>query len=328
MNNKIIILLGPTATGKTAFGVKLAAKLNASIISADSRQIYIGLDIGTGKDISEYTLPNGIMIPHYLIDILPPDAPYSLAQFLHDASDAVRDIRIQKKQPLFVGGTALYLHGLVSQYQLAPGAPIPAERERLRKLSNQQLCEELLTINPDSKVPLREPDNRTRLIRAIEVAQSAGMPPTEMETPFPESDFLILGLYRTRHDIRERIRIRLEQRIHNGMIDEAVRMHDAGMSWERMDFLGLEYRYLALYLQGKLSLEEMTEQLYAKICQFAKRQDSWFRRFERDGHTIYWVKPNELDKALSLCNDFLANRTLPIPTFRLDEIKYPVKPGA
>ena len=138
----------------------------------------------------------------------------------------------------------------------------------------------------------------------------------------------MLGLYRPRSETRARILQRLDERLAHGMIEEAERLHAEGMSWEKMEFLGLEYRYLARYLQGQLTLEEMHDQLYAKICQFAKRQDSWFRKFENDGCPIHWLRPDQLDDAERLCRDFLAGRPLPAPEFRLADCKYPVHPEA
>ena len=326
--HRIIILLGPTACGKTSFGVALAQRLHAAVLSADSRQIYRGLDIGTGKDLAEYAPPGQQPVPYKLIDILPPDAEYSLAEFLRDAANAVNEVERDGYVPLFVGGTALYLHGMIFSYRLAPGAPVPDYREYLRSLDTPSLRRLLLELDPESVVPANEPDNRIRLIRAIALAGAAndGVPPNELERPFPESEFLVLGLYRTRTETRRRILERLDSRLDSGMIEEAARLHDEGMSWEKMEFLGLEYRYLARYLQGQLTREEMHDQLYAKICQFAKRQDSWFRKFEHDGCPIHWVRPDELDRAEGLCRDFLAGRPLPDPGFRLSDCKYPVHP--
>ena len=328
--HRIIVLLGPTACGKTSFGVALAARLHAAILSADSRQIYRGLDIGTGKDLAEYAPPGQPPVPYKLIDILPPDAEYSLAEYLRDAAAAVNEVEADGRVPLFVGGTALYLHGMIFSYRLAPGAPLPEFRARLRELDTASLRALLLELDPSSPVPANEPDNRIRLIRAIELdrAANAHEPPNDLERPFPASDFLVLGLYRPRSETRARILRRLDERLASGMIEEAERLHAEGMSWEKMDFLGLEYRYLARYLQGKLAREEMRDQLYAKICQFAKRQDSWFRKFENDGCPIHWLEPGQIDDAERLCRDFLAGRPLPAPGFRLSECRYPVHPGA
>ncbi len=330
--HKIIILLGPTACGKTSFAVQIANRIHAAILSADSRQIYQGLDIGTGKDLADYTLSDGTKIPYYLIDIVQPNEEYSLAHYIKDASNALMEVEKTGYIPLFVGGTALYLHAIVSNYHLKHGAPCNKLREKLRVMSSGELCAELLRLEPGSVIPLREPDNRTRLIRAIELAMSAQEPPSaqdvdtcnELEIPFPESDFLILGLYRTRQENRGRILERLNDRLNHGMLEEIKQLHQNGMSWERMDFLGLEYRYLSRYLRNEITFDEMKEQLYAKICQFSKRQDSWFRHFEKDGFPIHWLKPDEIDKAVSLCDAFLADKEIPVPTFKLSECKYPI----
>jgi len=326
--HRIIVLLGPTACGKTSFGVALARRLHAAVLSADSRQIYRGLDIGTGKDLADYAPPGEPPVPYKLIDILPPDAEYSLAEFLRDAAEAVRESERDGYVPLFVGGTALYLHGMIFAYRLAPGAPTPEYREYLRSLDTPSLRRLLLELDPESVVPENEPDNRIRLIRAVELARAAkaGDQPNELERPFPRSEFLVLGLYRTRSETRRRILERLDSRLASGMIEEAAKLHEDGMSWEKMEFLGLEYRYLARYLQGQITKDEMHDQLYAKICQFAKRQDSWFRKFEHDGCPVQWVRPDELDRAERLCRDFLAGRPVPPPDFRLSDCKYPVHP--
>ena len=326
--HRIIILLGPTACGKTSFGVALAARIHAAVLSADSRQIYRGLDIGTGKDLAEYAPPGQPAVPYKLIDILPPDAEYSLAEYLRDAAAAVKETEESGRVPLFVGGTALYLHGMVFSYHLAPGAPVPEFRAYLRSLDTAALRRLLLELDPASTVPANEPDNRIRLIRAIELARAANANelPNDLERPFPPSDFLVLGLYRQRSETRARILQRLDERLANGMVEEAERLHAEGMSWEKMEFLGLEYRYLARFLRGQLTMEEMHDQLYAKICQFAKRQDSWFRKFENDGCPIHWLRPDRLGYAESLCRDFLAGRSLPAPDFRLADCKYPVHP--
>ncbi len=326
--HRIIILLGPTACGKTSFGVALAARIHAAVLSADSRQIYRGLDIGTGKDLAEYAPPGQPAVPYKLIDILQPDAEYSLAEYLRDAAAAVKEIEADGRVPLFVGGTALYLHGMVFSYHLAPGAPVPEFRAYLRSLDTDALRRLLLELNPASVVPANEPDNRIRLIRAIELARAANENalPNDLERPFPPSVFLVLGLYRPRSETRARILQRLDERLAHGMVEEAERLHAEGMSWEKMEFLGLEYRYLARYLQGQLTMEEMHDQLYAKICQFAKRQDSWFRKFENDGCPIHWLRPDRLDDAERRCRDFLAGRPLPAPDFRLADCKYPVHP--
>ena len=171
MAQKIIMVLGPTASGKTKFGVNLAANINGEIIGADSRQVYRGLDIGSGKDLAEYTLPDGRNVPYHLIDIREPGEEYSLADFLTDADRAINDIASRGKVPCIVGGTALYLHGLLSAYQLQGGAPDMTARNELRQLTNAQLRDTLRALDENNPILTKEPENRIRLIRAIELAR-------------------------------------------------------------------------------------------------------------------------------------------------------------
>lgn len=322
---KNILLLGPTASGKTAFAVRLAEKLDAEIISVDSRQVYRGLDIGSGKDISEYTLPGGKRIPYHLIDIVNPEDCYSLADFLGDTKEALSSIRERGKVPFFAGGTALFIHALLSQYELYGGTPDPEERERLRNTPLPELRKILAELDPSSETLSRESENHYRIIRKIELARaSAGTPKNEKEKPLEGLDFLILGLYRERNDIRKRIEMRLDTRLtRENMLEEARYLHEEqGVSWERLESFGLEYRQMALHLQGKISYDEMRDVLLAKIRQFAKRQDSWFRKLERDGFDIHWHRPEEFEKALTLCEDYLNDKTIPEPSFRLSETYY------
>lgn len=324
-NKKCIILLGPTASGKTAFGVKLAERIQGEIISVDSRQVYRGLDLGSGKDLEEYTLPSGKTIPSHLLDIADPAVQdYSLADFLQDSNTAVEQILQRQSVPLFVGGTALYLHALLQAYELHGGEPDSEERNHLNSLSLSRLHQELKALNPESAVLKNEASNRYRLIRQIEMERHKIVPrPQKSYTPDPTRSYLILGLYRPRTEIHQKIRQRLERRFRENMLQEASYLHDqCGVSWEKLESFGLEYRQMALYLQQKISFDEMQETLLCKIRQFAKRQDSWFRKMERDGFPIHWVSPSELDKAEELCRLFLNDGEIPPPTFRLSEKFY------
>ena len=321
---KIAVVTGPTATGKTTFAVRLAAELDGEIISADSRQVYRGLDIGSGKDIGEYTLPSGRSIPVHLIDKVEPDYPYNLAEFMRDCHAAVASVHERGRLPVICGGTALYLDSILRSYTLQGGAPDPAGRRAKRELPTEELRHLLAEREPGSEILKREPDNRIRLIRRLEqleedpdhaLLRSAN----ELH---PEYDFLVLGTLRTRAELHRRIEQRLDARLANGMLDEAVRLHEQGVSWERLEFFGLEYRYMALHLQGKLTFQEMRDQLLIKIRQFAKRQDSWFRNMERNGIPIYWFSPDNFEAALSLTRQFLAGQPLPGPEFRLSETFY------
>ena len=305
---KCIILLGPTAAGKTAFGVRLADRIHAEIISADSRQVYCGLDIGSGKDLEEYTLPSGKSIAHHLMDIADPAAQeYSLADFIVDSEKAVNSILSRKAVPLFVGGTALYLHALLSGYELHGGVPDPGARAKLNSLPIEELRRLLAQLQPQSPVLASEANNRYRLIRKIELSCAEKLPAnTEKEIQLHhDREYLILGLYRPRAEIHEKIALRLDKRLRMKMLDEAIHLHEKGVSWERLESFGLEYREMALYLQGKKNWDDMQHTLLVKIRQFAKRQDSWFRKIEREGFPIHWVRPNELDLAEELSRKFL-----------------------
>jgi len=323
MKQKIVMVLGPTATGKTKFGVALAAALNGEIISADSRQVYRGLDIGSGKDVAEYTLPDGTQVPCHLIDVADPDTEYTLADFLTDSSRIIDDITACGKVPVVVGGTALYLHGLLSGYKLHGGAPDKAAREELRTHSTEELRAMLAALEPENEILRKEPENRIRLIRAIEFARG-GDPDRAKEPDLPQNrEYLILGVLRPRSEVRSRIKARLRDRIEKeNMLDEAVRLHEQGVSYERLEFLGLEYRHMALFLQGKMTRDEMFDALLGHIRQFAKRQDSWFRKLEKDGFPIYWLKPEETQRAAELSRLFLADQPLPEITFRLSDVNY------
>ena len=322
---KVIVILGPTACGKTSFAVRLAAQINGAIVSVDSRQLYRGLDLGSGKDIGEYTLPSGETVEHRLIDIAEPDSEYNLAEFMRDCRKAVQDIHAEQRVPVLAGGTALYLDAVLRNYSLQGGAPDSAERAVLRSMSLGELQAKLRELEPDSVILRREPDNRTRVIRRIEIL--TGRPDesllAEANAPSADWKFLVIGVLRDRAEVHRRIEERLDARLNAGMLDEARYLHDVrGLSWERLEFFGLEYRYMALHLQEKLTCREMRDQLLVKIRQFAKRQDSWFRNMERNGIPIHWIRPEAFAEAETLSRDFLAGKELPEPEFRLSETFY------
>ncbi|MBQ9335952.1 MAG: tRNA (adenosine(37)-N6)-dimethylallyltransferase MiaA [Lentisphaeria bacterium] len=321
---KILVVTGPTASGKTSAAVRLAAALDGEIISVDSRQIYRGMDIGSGKDLSEYTLPSGERIPVHLIDIAEPDYHYNLAEFMRDCHAAIASIHARGKLPVLCGGTALYLDSILRSYSLQGGAPDPEARRAKRSMPTEDLLRRLKELEPDSAIIEREPGNRIRIIRRLE--QLEEQPDAALldsaNTPHPEYDFLVTGVLRSRSELHRRIEQRLDERLAHGMLDEAVRLHEQGVSWERLEFFGLEYRYMALHLQGKLTFQEMRDQLLVKIRQFAKRQDSWFRNMERNGIDIYWFKPEEAGAMLDFVRQFLADDELDKPAFRLCEIFY------
>lgn len=322
---KCVMILGPTASGKTSFAVRLARTFRAEIVSADSRQVYRGLDIGSGKDIDEYSAPDGSSVPVHLLDVADPArGDFSLADYLRLANRAIEEILRRGSLPLVCGGTALYLHGLLSSYELHGGAPAADARAELRALSVEALRETLRTLDPQDPILTKEPDNRTRMIRRIEILRApAGMTEGERAClPQTDRDWLILGVLRPRDEIRARIEQRLDDRLAHGMLDEARRLHEQGVSWQTMEFFGLEYRYMALHLQGRMSFHEMREELLCRIRQFAKRQDSWFRKLERDGFPVYWIRPGEEEKARELVARHLDDKALPPPEILLRNISY------
>ncbi|MBQ9501943.1 MAG: tRNA (adenosine(37)-N6)-dimethylallyltransferase MiaA [Lentisphaeria bacterium] len=281
---KVLAVTGPTATGKTALAVKLAERFGGEIVSVDSRQVYRGLDIGSGKDIEEYG-----NIPYHLIDIADPAAEvYNLARFCADAFAAVKDIADRGRLPVLCGGTALYLLALLAGYRL-PGTALPPR---------------------NSGMP------RTR---------QAGGGEDSFSPPFP-LDALVLGVYYPRAEVRERIRIRLDKRLEEGMLDEGKRLLASGVSLEKMEFFGLEYREMARFLAGKCTRREMRDVLLNRIRQFAKRQDIFFRKMEREGHVIHWLDRGDFGTAVRLTGSFLAGEALPPPDFRLTEIVNPSRP--
>ena len=323
-SKKIVVVTGPTASGKTSFAVKLAGHLNGEIISADSRQVYRGMDIGSGKDLSEYTLPDGTVIPTHLLDIADPDYPYNLAEFMRDCHRAIADILERKKVPVISGGSALYIDAILRGYALQGGAPDSIDRKKKQALSTEELLAMLKEQEPDSEIIRKEPTNRTRIIRRLEMLEKIPDTPLlqEVNTPHPDYEFLVIGTLRSRTELHARIEKRLDERIQQGMLEEAIRLHEQGVSWERLEFFGLEYRYMALHLQGKLSLQEMRDSLLIKIRQFAKRQDSWFRNMERNGIKIYWFPPEDPTPAIRLTQKFLAGDPLPEPEFKLSKTFY------
>ncbi len=317
---KVVVVTGPTATGKTSLAVALARKYNGEIISVDSRQVYRGLDIGSGKDLAEYTT-GGPPIQYHLIDICDPSDEYNLFTFCRDAAAAVKDIDSRGKLPIFCGGTALYLDAVLRGYKL-PGGP-PKDREEYRSMSVDELIELLKQEDPEALVEVKDHNNPTRLIRALEKAGERKK--LIMQNIEFDLDPLVLGVYFPRKVVHQRIEQRLDSRLDEGMIDEVRALHENGVSWKRLEFLGLEYRYVAFYLQGKLTRQEMRDQLLIRIRKFAKRQDIWFRKMEREGLPIYWVGQGISLLPDNLILSFLNNQPLSSPELRLMETFYGTK---
>ena len=298
---QLITVLGPTASGKTTFAAALAARLNTEIISADSRQIYRSMDIGTGKDLADYTV-NGKTIPYHLIDICDPGYKYNVFEYQHDFFRAYETIRKKGKLPILCGGTGMYIEAVLKGYRLLDVPQNPGLRESLKDKSLPEL-EQILA---GYKVLHNKTDVDTaqRAIRAIEIEEYYKNEAPDVNEYDPINS-LIIGIHIDRELRREKISRRLRTRLDEGMVDEVRKIIDSGVKPEDLIYYGLEYKYLTLYIIGKLSYEDMVSQLEIAIHQFAKRQMTWFRGMERRGNTIHWIDatlPTEekIEKTLEL----------------------------
>ncbi|MFA6513854.1 MAG: tRNA (adenosine(37)-N6)-dimethylallyltransferase MiaA [Patescibacteria group bacterium] len=300
---KIVVILGPTASGKTSLGVKLATRFNGEIISADSRQVYRGMDIGTGKDLAEYSIGRK-KISYHLIDIIQPNTKFNLARYQKLAFKTITDILERKKLPIIVGGTGLYLQAIVDNYQLSNVKIDNKIREELEKKTVVQLLTELTALKPDFAAKLNNSDrnNPRRLVRYLEIISSSGkMLQKKGESPF---DFLVLGIDISDDKMKEKIFKRLNTRLDNeGMIAEVEALKKSGVSYRRLISFGLEYKFVSYFLQGKINREELTEKLGTAIYRFAKKQKTWFRRWEKQGRKIEWLK--SLDEAVKKIANFI-----------------------
>lgn len=281
----LIVLLGPTASGKTPFAAALAAELQTEIISADSRQIYRGMDLGTGKDLADYMV-DGKQIPYHLIDIAEPGYKYNVFEYQRDFLKAYDTIKQKGCLPVLCGGTGMYIESVLKGYRLLP-VPENAElRQRLADKSLEELTEMLKGYKNLHNTT--DVDTAKRAIRAIEIEEYYTHTPVD-ERPFPQLNSLIIGVDIDRELRREKISRRLRQRLDEGMADEVRRLIEQGIAPDDLIYYGLEYKYLTLYVLGRLTYEEMFSQLEIAIHQFAKRQMTWFRGMERRGFTIHWV---------------------------------------
>lgn len=291
---KLIVIVGPNAAGKTSLSIRLAQKFNGEVISADSRQVYQYLDIGSGKATKKEMRG----VPHYLLDVCHPKKIYTVAHFKKDTSDALAQIYGKNKIPLLVGGTGFFVDAVAQNLEIPQVKPNKKLRLELEKKSAKQLFDQLKKLD-SARAENIDSQNKRRLIRAIEIAKSLGhVPPAKTDSPF---DVLYLGVWREKDELKERIHIRLLQRIKEGMIKEVKNLRRLGISWQRLDDLGLEYRYISFYLKGRLDYEEMLDELERAIWRFAKRQWTWFKR----NKDIHWIKdPKQAEK---LVRNFLSD---------------------
>ncbi len=283
--SNLITILGPTATGKTALAAEVAYRLGGEIISADSRQVFRGMDIGTGKDLADYDL-HGTHIPYYIIDICDPGEEYSAYRFLNDFRAAYESIVTRGRQPILCGGTGLYIDAVVRGYQLADAPVDPDYRRTLEPFSDEELTQRLASYGPLHNHT--DTETRERLVRALEIQEFAQRHP-EAYTRLPEMKHKIFGLLLPRQVVIDRIEARLRRRMDEGMTSEVQRLLDEGVKPERLMRYGLEYRHVTRYLMGECTKEELFRDLFTDIRRFAKRQMTWFRRMERNGVAIHWI---------------------------------------
>ncbi len=286
MSKNLIVILGPTASGKTSLAARLAHDLDGEIISADSRQVYKGMDIGTGKDLSQYVI-DGRGVPYHLIDVIEPDREFNLFTFQKTFHDLFGAILKRQKLPVLVGGTGLYLESILLDYHMPEASEDENRRNDFSCRTKNELQKMLLELKPllHNTTDLEDPG---RLIRAIEI-EIARRDKRYAIREAPSVEAAVFGIRWDRDILRQRITLRLEERLHQGMVEEVEALHDRGVSWSRLERFGLEYRYIANYLQNKISYETMKDRLNIAIHQFAKRQDTWFRRMERKGVLIHWL---------------------------------------
>ena len=291
---KMITILGPTASGKTPLAAALAQQINGEIISADSRQVYRRMDIGTGKDLADYSLVvNGspVDIPYHLIDICEPGTKYNLFQYQQDFFDAYQDITGRGKTPILCGGTGLYIEAVLKGYQLSPVPQNPELRARLEGKTLDELTEMLVELKAKNGSVMHnktDVDSCQRAIRAIEIEEYNLHTPTP-KRELPPIDSLIVGVNIDREARREKITRRLKARLEEGMIEEVRGLLAEGIPAEDLIYYGLEYKFVTEYLVGKMTYDEMFQRLEIAIHQFAKRQMTWFRGMERRGFTIHWI---------------------------------------
>ncbi|MBI9035934.1 MAG: tRNA (adenosine(37)-N6)-dimethylallyltransferase MiaA [Bacteroidales bacterium] len=296
MTVDLITVLGPTATGKTSFGVALTALLNGEIISADSRQVYKGMDIGTGKDLNEYHYMDQD-IPYHMIDIVEPGYEYNVFEFQNDFLKVYEDIKSRERIPVLCGGTGMYIESVLKGYKLIPVPEDIDLRLELQEKEQHELVEILATYKDVHNTT--DTDDRERLVRAIEI-QKYYKEHTEIDTSFPTINSVIFGIQFDRQEIRSRITQRLVQRLEEGMIEEVRGLMNNGLKAEQLRFYGLEYKYVTDHIIGKIGYNEMFKLLNTAIHQFAKRQMTWFKRMQKQGVEIHWIDGKlPLDKKLN-----------------------------
>ncbi|MEE9430334.1 MAG: tRNA (adenosine(37)-N6)-dimethylallyltransferase MiaA [Melioribacteraceae bacterium] len=301
ISNKLITILGPTAVGKTKFATQLAYKFNGEIISADSRQVYIGMDIGTGKDLSDYEI-NNQKIPYHLIDVVKPHCEFNLYLFQQLFQNSFKKIISRNKLTFLVGGSALYLNSILQNYSLNKIDFNSERAEQLKIFSEDELKTILLGLKQNQHNTTDLID-KERIINAILIAEKNNENKKDNIAFKP----LVIGVTDDREIVKERIRKRLKERLTNGMIEEVQTLLDEEITHNKLRLFGLEYKFISMYLTGELNRNDMHQKLASAIIKFSKKQMTWFRKMEREGVKIHWLKNNEIEKAEILISDFTNN---------------------
>ena len=305
MNYDIITILGPTASGKTSFAANLATNLNAEIISGDSRQVYRGMDIGTGKDLKDYIVGQR-MIPYHLIDIVDAGYEYNIFEYQKDFYKVFNEIKDRRKIPILCGGSGMYIESILNGYKLIQVPENKVLRDELEKIKTEKLVKILSSYG--SLHNISDISDRKRLIRAIEI-QQFNKTNKDIQTKLPAIKSIVFGIDLERDEVRNRITKRLKTRLQEGMIEEVKELMRKGLSSEQIKFYGLEYKFLTSYIMDEFSYDEMFRQLNTAIHQFAKRQMTWFRRMEKKGFKINWIDgklnlETKINKCIEIINSF------------------------
>lgn len=301
--NKIIVILGPTASGKSDVAITLAKKFDGEIISADSRQIYRRMNIGTGKVIGTWDIKHRTFvsegIPHHLIDVADPNEEFNISHFKKLAEKAIEEILQKGKLPIICGGTGFWIKSIIDDVKLPEVKPNTELRRKLERNNAEELFIMLKKLDPERAQTI-DAKNKVRLVRAIEIAKELGKVPKMLPVIGHRSsvkhNFLQIGIDVPKEVLNAKIKKRLDERFKQGMVEEVDKLHSEGVSWQRLEYFGLEYRWIARYLQNKITLDEMKEKLYFDIIHYAKRQLTWFKKDKR----ILWLKAYaEIEKTVA-----------------------------
>ena len=298
MQYNLITILGPTAVGKTRLAALLAKRFDGEIISADSRQVYRGMDIGTGKDLEDYEV-DGKIIPYHLIDVVSPKEEFNVFHFYKSFFKVLNEINTRGKIPLLAGGTGLYIHSVHKGYELREVKFDKNRYDELSGLEYDELASKLIKLQPKQH-NTTDLVNKERVIRALMIAEKDNLGIIEFEK---EIHPFVIGVMLERDVVRKRITSRLRQRLENGMIEEVQKLVQEGVSYQRLRQLGLEYKFVAMFLEKEISYEEMFEKLNIAIHQFSKRQMTWFRKMEKEGIKINWIEGPNYEQAENLILD-------------------------